>query len=54
VNPALINSNVSTAKMTIKLIQINAHSGDTNSTKNSTPRNMPNSEKPGGTQLIQP
>ena len=33
---------------------MNAHSGDTNLTKNSTPRNIPNSEKPGGTQLIQP
>jgi len=53
VNLALISSNVSIAKAIIKPIQTNAHSEDTSLTKNDTPRNTPNSGKPGGTQLVQ-
>jgi len=52
VNLALIHSNVSIAKVIIKLIQTNAHSEDTGSTKNGT-LNTPNSGKLGGIQLIQ-
>jgi len=53
VNLALICLDVSTVKMTIKLTQMNACSGDTVSTKNSMLKNMSNSEKPGEIQLVQ-
>ena len=39
--------------MTIKLTQMNARSGDTSSTKNGMPRNIPNSGKLGEIQLVQ-
>jgi len=52
VNPALTHSNVSIARTTIRPILTNILSEDIISKKSGTPRNILNSGKPGGTQLI--
>jgi len=50
----LIYSNAWSVKVTIKLIQMNAHSRSTDSTKNSTLKNMPRFGTTKKTWLVQP
>jgi len=50
---AHIHSSASIVKVPALLTQLNALSGNITSTKSGTPKNMPNSGKPGKTQSIQ-
>jgi len=50
---ALTYSSISIAKISILLTQSNALSGNITSTKSGTPKNIPDSERPGETQSIQ-
>ena len=52
VNPALIHSNVQTAKVNIKLILLTVCSGNIGLTRNSIPKNMPKFKKTKNNQFV--